>query len=415
MKKITKFITGITGFALLIFIVGCSSSKTSDPTIYPISFTSSLEDQITIMPKTCYNTPASENGLSGNVYSVTGTVDSVLSDTESQTGTETFSVKSDNGTAWFGVLGPEYFAEVSGGDIKTFAELMDSTMDYTLPKEGDYVTVYGIYSGYSDVLDAPFLYFGIDEFVYNIANESDEKSSENTTPTNTPTPLPTVNPLEDYPTVTYDDVISGNYNEQHVCVEAVIDKINNRSSSSCSFALWYSSSNGYIYDATVNHTFYEIKDGSVESIFANAQNGDIIKFATQIKGNGIGTSDIEAAQITGSSNLDEIHNSYKSNCPDMNYEDIQRNPDTYKGSHFKISGTVFQVINESPTSAEYLISTDYGYIYASWYSDEAVRGSRFLEDDFVTIYGEFLILKSYDTLVGQNTVPQISVSFMELN
>lgn len=189
MKKkiIVALLCGIPVFSN----AGCTSSESAEPTIYPLSFTSSLEDSVTVMPKTCYSTPAEENGLGGNVYSVTGTVDSVLSEEESLTGTEMFSVQNEDGTAWFGVLDPEYYSNFSGGDLETFESLMDSTMDYTLPEQGEYVTVYGIYTGYSEVLDAPSLYFGIDEFTYETVNNSGDDTAEDSTPTGTPSPTVT--------------------------------------------------------------------------------------------------------------------------------------------------------------------------------------------------------------------------------
>lgn len=50
-------------------------------------------------------------------------------------------------------------------------------------------------------------------------------------------------------------------------------------------------------------------------------------------------------------------------------------------------------------------------MYLSWYENEELRGSRILEGDSVTVYGTFTILKTYDTLVSQNTVPEISVFY----
>ena len=102
-----------------------------------------------------------------------------------------FSVKNEDGTAWFGVLDPEYYSNTSGGDLETFESLMDSTMDYTLPSQGEYVTVYGIYTGYSEALKAPSLYFGIDEFTYGVLNDTVdpvEDTASTDTPATTATP-----------------------------------------------------------------------------------------------------------------------------------------------------------------------------------------------------------------------------------
>lgn len=152
------------------------------------------------------------------------------------------------------------------------------------------------------------------------------------------------------------------------------------------------------------------------SIFENANNGDVIKYTTQIYEDGsFGITGVIGAKVIGQQNLDEVYTGYKENCTDINYEDIQRNPSNYSGTSCKISGTVFQIVNEASSRAEYLISTDSGYVYATWYDNPSARGSRFLENDNVLIYGTFSMLKTYDTLIDQKTVPEISVTIMELN
>lgn len=411
-KKIVTSVCIISCVSLLA-LSGCGSPSSDSPTIYPLEFTSDLEDKVTEMPKSCYSTSAEENGLGGNVYSVTGTVKSVLSEEEtiSDVG-KMFSVENEQGTAWFVVADPEFLA--GDEDASVFDGLMDETMDYTLPEENEIVTVYGIYSGYSDAYEAPLLYFGIDEFLYELVNDStsadvsgkqisnDEVSSDSES-------------FENCPLVTYDDILTGKYNGQKISIECVIDRIDNSLGTSCSFSLWYPSGSTYVYDGSSTNNFYDIDDGSPESVFLNAQNGDRIKYITTVYEDGsFGTTSLESAEIVGKEDLDSIYESYKSGCSAINYDDVQRNPQNYEGANLKISGSVFQIIDESAYSASYLISTDSGYVYASWYENGDIRGSRFLEDDNVTIYGEFEMLTTYDTLIGsENTVPQISVCIME--
>lgn len=223
-----------------------------------------------------------------------------------------------------------------------------------------------------------------------------------------------INPLTEYPLVTYDDIKTGNYNGKNVCIECIIDKIDSSLETSCSFSLWYPSGDSYIYDS--NQSFYDIKANSPEEIFLSAKNGDVIRYATTVHDDGsFGVTSLLGAEIFGNKELSNIYNSYKLNCPDIDYEDVLRNPQNHESSFFKITGSVSQIIDESPYSAEYLISTPAGYIYASWYENESSRGSRFLKGDNISLYGEFEMLKTYDTLIGsQNTVPQISVHFMDL-
>ena len=402
-KKISAF-ASIMLSAVFIATVGCASSSSSTPTLYPLEFTSDLEDMVTEMPKTCYSTPAEENGFGGNVYSVTGTVKSVLSEDETISGVgEMFSVENEEGTAWFVVADPEFLA--SGEDSSILNGLMDETMDYTLPKESELVTVYGIYSGYSDTYDAPLLYFGIDEYLYNLMN-SDVPSGEASSSKS----------FEDCPLVTIDDILSGKYNGQKVCIDCIIDRLDNYLGTSCSFSLLYPSGDTYVYEGSSTNSFYDVVDGSPESVFLNAKNGDCIRYVTTVYEDGsFGTTALEAAEIVGEEDLNQIYESYKSGCAEINYEDVQRNPQNYEDDSLKISGSIFQIIDESAYSASYLISTDSGYIYASWYENEDIRGSRFLEGDNVTVYGQFDALTTYNTLAGsENTVPQISVCIIEL-
>lgn len=223
-----------------------------------------------------------------------------------------------------------------------------------------------------------------------------------------------INPLAEYPLVTYDDIKTGNYNEKNVCIECIIDKIDSSLKTSCNFSLWYPSGDSYVY--VINESFYDIEPNSPEEIFLNAKNGDVIRYATTIYDDGsFGTTSLLDAEIIGNKELSNIYNSYKLSCPDIDYENVLRNPQNYKDSLFRIVGSVSQIINESPYSAEYLISTPSGYIYASWYENESFRGNRLLKGDNICLYGQFEMLKTYDTLIGnQNTVPQVSVHLIDL-
>lgn len=415
MKKKAIISVCMTFFIIVSILPGCKATNSNSPTIYPLEFTSDLEDKLTEMPKTCYTTTAEENGLGGNVYSVTGTVASVLSEDETIADVgEMFSVENDEGTAWFVVATPEFFAENENVRVSSFDNLMDDTMDYTLPEEGEFVTIYGIYSGYSSAYESPLLYFGIDEFLYTLINNKAVTSSTSTQ--SNEESVISSSSLYDCPLVTYDDILTGKYNGQNISIECIVDRINIKNETSVSFSLWFPSGETYIYVGSTTNSFFDVTEDSPESIFLNAQNGDVIRYATSVYDDGsLGTANITAADIVGKEDLINVYNTYKSKCPNMNYEDIQRNPQNYEDTSLKLTGSIFQIIDESAYSASYLVSTDFGYVYASWYDDEEIRGTRFLEGDNIVLYGDFEMLKTYDTPLGtQNTVPQISVCIMEL-
>lgn len=213
--------------------------------------------------------------------------------------------------------------------------------------------------------------------------------------------------------VTYDDILSGAYNGQRVYIDAVIDKLNIKSGNSCSFSLWYPNGDTYVYDDF--NSFYGISENSPESNFLKYENGDLVRYETEIYNDGsFGIASLFDVQLTGEVNINDVYSAYKSGCSEFSYEDALRNPDNYSGTICKISGTIFQIIEEGSYSVEYLVSTNSGYVYANWYDDKEIRGSRFLEDDSVTLYGEFTGLMTYNTLSGENTVPNIIIHLIEL-
>lgn len=248
------------------------------------------------------------------------------------------------------------------------------------------------------------------------ANKPQQTTDSGSNTTLTPEDLPTEKKLDDpfeiYPTVTYDDISTGNYNGKTICIEAIVDNLDS-DEYSCDFNLWYPSNSGYVFNSF--NSFRNIDKNSPQNVFRNAKNGDVIKYITTVYDDGsFGTSKLENAKIIGSKNLDEIHSLFKDSCQNMNYTEVQRNPDSYEDQYFKITGSVQQIVEESSSRAEYLVSTDAGLVYVNWYLDEEFRGSRFLENDKVMVCGEFTILKTYNTLIGQNTVPEISVITMDL-
>lgn len=215
-----------------------------------------------------------------------------------------------------------------------------------------------------------------------------------------------------YPVVTYDDILTNTYNCENILIDAIVDKVS-INNNSVDFALWYPSNQAYIYDTCSKDN---IPENSTESTFLEIQSGDVIRYSTTINSDGsFGASRIYSVEIIDHQDIDNVHNQFKNTCLDFNYDTIVRNPDNYIDDYVKIYGTVFQIIEESDYSAEYLISTNSGYIYATWYDEKVQRGSRFLEGDAVALYGRFETLRTYDTLISQNTVPLVSVILMELN
>lgn len=217
--------------------------------------------------------------------------------------------------------------------------------------------------------------------------------------------------IEDYQLIDASEIPSGKYSDTEVALEGVIDN-HTAGSDNCSFTLWIKSGDTYLYD---DGFFYGIEEGSPEEIFQNAKDGDIVHFATKIyDDNSFGPTTVYAAEIVGSADLISVYDSYKASCSQIDYDGASRNPDQYEGSKCFVSGTIFQVVNEGSSSAEYIVETADGLVYLNWYENEDTRGSRFLEGDSVNIYGQYDGLETYDSLVKENTIPRVIVNLIEL-
>jgi hypothetical protein len=216
--------------------------------------------------------------------------------------------------------------------------------------------------------------------------------------------------LETYPLLTYDDIATGNYSGKYFCIDVIVDQLR-ESYSGYEFSLWYPSEGSYVYDKWAS-----LKKETYGDIFADLKNGTILRYASRVYENNTFTfSNLRDLTIVGEINMEEVYAAVQANCIDFNYEEMMRNYEDYKGTHCQVSGSIFQVISESSISAEYLLSTDAGYVYLDWYCPEDARSMNFLEGDSVTVYGEFNGRKTYNTLLGKNTVPSIMIYTIYLN
>lgn len=88
---------------------------------------------------------------------------------------------------------------------------------------------------------------------------------------------------------------------------------------------------------------------------------------------------------------------YKAQCQDVDYNEIMRNPDQYKGQKFKITVQIFSASSKWSTGTYYKAYTDDGsgsyfdkMVWIFDKRDENADGyTKILEGDTVTFYGEF--------------------------
>ncbi len=112
----------------------------------------------------------------------------------------------------------------------------------------------------------------------------------------------------------------------------------------------------------------------------------------------------------------------KENYGYVNYDDLARNPNSYKGKSLTYEGKIAQLMEDSDTLADshmvfvqmrLAVGGNYNNIVWVSYligSDD----SRFLENDYVQIYGKAEGLYTYTSTMGKSvTIPSISADLIE--
>ncbi|AWX32051.1 zinc ribbon domain-containing protein [Methanosphaera sp. BMS] len=102
----------------------------------------------------------------------------------------------------------------------------------------------------------------------------------------------------------------------------------------------------------------------------------------------------------------------KADCKEINYKELNKNPDKYYGDNIKLRGRIMQ-ISEGNSGGNYLlmyVNDQYDQLaYVEYYND-----TNFVEDDWVTVYGVCGGSYSYTTKIGgSNTVPSVYGSILE--
>ncbi len=110
---------------------------------------------------------------------------------------------------------------------------------------------------------------------------------------------------------------------------------------------------------------------------------------------------------------------YRKACKYHSYDELARNPDTYKGQSVKQSGKVMQVIEDgreltllvNVTVDDYGIYDDTVYITYTLKEGEG----RILEDDLIFFYGTYKGLLTYTSASYEDiTVPYVDAKHIEL-
>ena len=105
---------------------------------------------------------------------------------------------------------------------------------------------------------------------------------------------------------------------------------------------------------------------------------------------------------------------YSKDCEIVDYNDVERNPDNYKGKKIKISGKVIQVSEGLFDSVTLRVEESDGNVWYVTYSREDGE-SRILEKDSITCYGECDGIETYTSILGDKiSIPSMKMKYYEI-
>lgn len=147
------------------------------PLRYPATTYSSLLSEAKSPSEAMMTQYASENGLHGSPVLLVGTVaeHGVLEIEEGKT-IDFFILETADGKTVVNNM-QKYLIDYASGNSELEEEFGEIGADYEMPAVGEYVKVYAIYDGFSEKYDCPTFYYGISDYMYNLAKENDPYTS----------------------------------------------------------------------------------------------------------------------------------------------------------------------------------------------------------------------------------------------
>lgn len=105
---------------------------------------------------------------------------------------------------------------------------------------------------------------------------------------------------------------------------------------------------------------------------------------------------------------------YIAACKMISYDELARNPRMYEGTYVKLTGRIFQVV-EDGSDCILMVNVGQGWSHEPvmvTYTHKEGEG-RLLEGDSITIYGKSMGTRTYITaLNAQKTVPQVYAGYV---
>lgn len=147
----------------------------------------------------------------------------------------------------------------------------------------------------------------------------------------------------------------------------------------------------------------------------------LIILVINIKNNNNGNTTLEISLYIKK----ESRSTYIPKCTTIDYTSLARNPNQYKGNNYKFTGEVIQVMNDNNDVILRVNVTPKRYQYSNeiYYEDTILVAyeysssyeSRILEEDIITIYGQFIGTYTYEAIWGNLvTVPSINAMYIDI-
>lgn len=102
---------------------------------------------------------------------------------------------------------------------------------------------------------------------------------------------------------------------------------------------------------------------------------------------------------------------FKAQCKEIEFNQVNKNADKYKGEKFKATGQIIQIMEDDNGGQMRLALGDYSsdVVYVTYEGN-----NKFVEDDYVTVYGYYDGEYTYESTIGASvTLPKIDAKYID--
>lgn len=102
---------------------------------------------------------------------------------------------------------------------------------------------------------------------------------------------------------------------------------------------------------------------------------------------------------------------FKAQCKEIDFNQVNKNADKYKGEKFKATGQIIQIMEDDNGGQMRLALGDYSsdVVYVTYEGN-----NKFVEDDYVTVYGYCDGEYTYESTIGASvTLPKIDAKYID--